>query len=53
MQINVVGFDIAKQVFQVHAADAHGRTVAQVRLRRAQVLMTRGDSFRSPVLAAA
>jgi transposase len=38
MQINVVGLDIAKQVFQVHAADAHGRTVAQVRLRRAQVL---------------
>jgi len=43
MQINVVGFDIAKQVFQVHAADISGQPVAQVRLRRAQVL----DYFRS------
>ena len=43
MQINVVGFDIARQVFQVHAADISGQPVAQVRLRRAQVL----DYFRS------
>lgn len=43
MQINVVGFDIAKQVFQVHAADISGQPVTQVRLRRAQVL----DYFRS------
>jgi transposase len=43
MPINVVGFDIAKQVFQVHAADISGQPVAQVRLRRAQVL----DYFRS------
>jgi transposase len=43
MQINVIGLDIAKQVFQVHAADKSGRPVAQVRLRRAQVL----DYFRS------
>lgn len=43
MQIHVVGLDIAKQVFQVHAADAQGRAVAQVRLRRAQVL----DYFRA------
>ncbi len=42
MQISIVGLDIAKQVFQVHAADAEGRRVAQVRLRRAQVL----DYFR-------
>ena len=42
MQISMVGLDIAKQVFQVHAADAEGRRVAQVRLRRAQVL----DFFR-------
>lgn len=38
MQIHVIGFDIAKQVFQVHAADAEGRVVAQTRLRRGQVL---------------
>ena len=38
MQISVVGLDIAKQVFQVHAVDAKGCFVAQVKLRRAQVL---------------
>jgi transposase len=43
MQINVIGFDIAKHVFQVHAADNSGQAVAQIRLRRAQVL----DYFRS------
>ncbi len=43
MQISVIGFDIAKQVFQVHAADADGRPLAQVKLRRAQVL----DYFRA------
>jgi transposase len=43
MQISVIGFDIAKQVFQVHAADAGGRALAQVKLRRAQVL----DYFRA------
>ncbi|MBB4005547.1 IS110 family transposase [Aurantimonas endophytica] len=43
MQISVIGLDIAKQVFQVHAADAAGRPVAQIKLRRAQVL----DYFRA------
>lgn len=43
MQISVVGLDIAKQVFQVHAADVDGRPVAQLKLRRAQVL----DYFRA------
>lgn len=43
MQISVVGLDIAKQVFQVHAADVDGRPVAQLGLRRAQVL----DYFRA------
>ena len=43
MQINVIGFDIARPVFQVHAADNGGQAVAQIRLRRAQVL----DYFRS------
>lgn len=42
MQISVIGLDIAKQAFQVHAADIEGRAVAQVKLRRAQVL----DYFR-------
>ena len=43
MQISVIGFDIAKQFFQVHAIDAEGRVAAQVKLRRAHVL----DYFRS------
>ena len=43
MQISVIGLDIAKHVFQIHAADADGRMVAQVRLRRGQVL----DYFRA------
>lgn len=43
MVIRIVGLDIAKHVFQVHAADAAGRKVAQLRLRRAQVL----DYFRT------
>ena len=43
MQIGVVGLDIAKQVFPVHAADVEGKPVAQLKLRRAQVL----DYFRA------
>ena len=43
MQIGVIGLDIAKHVFQIHAADADGRMVAQVRMRRGQVL----DYFRA------
>ncbi len=43
MQIIVVGLDIAKQLFQVHAAEVEGRPVAQLKLRRAQVL----DYFRA------
>jgi transposase len=38
MQISIIGLDIAKHVFQVHAVDAEGHAVAQVRLRRGQVL---------------
>ena len=38
MKITTVGIDLAKNLFQVHAVDTEGRAVAQVRLRRAQVL---------------
>jgi hypothetical protein len=38
MQVSIIGLDIAKHVFQVQAVDAEGHAVAQVRLRRAQVL---------------
>lgn len=38
MKIATVGLDIAKQVFQVHAADVEGRVVLRRRLRRNQVV---------------
>ena len=38
MNIATVGLDVAKQVFQVHAADLEGRVVLRRRLRRNQVI---------------
>ncbi len=37
MQITTIGLDLAKHVFQVHAADAAGNVVLRRRLRRGQV----------------
>ena len=37
-QVNTIGLDIAKQVFQAHGADASGRVVFRKRLVRAKVL---------------
>lgn len=37
MNASMIGFDIAKSVFQVHGEDAGGRIVVQKRLRRSQV----------------
>ncbi len=37
MKITTIGLDIAKQVFQIHAADAEGRVVLRKRLRRNQL----------------
>ena len=37
MKIATVGLDVAKQVFQVHAADVEGRVVFRKRLRRNEV----------------
>jgi transposase len=37
MEGSVVGFDIAKNVFQVHGVDRRGAVVQRRRLRRAQV----------------
>lgn len=37
-QIQVVGLDLAKQVFQVHAIAADGSVVVKRQLRRSQVL---------------
>jgi transposase len=38
MQVSIVGLDIAKQVFQIHGADANGKVLLRKRLRRNQVL---------------
>lgn len=37
-EIITVGFDLAKNVFQVHAADSDVRALLRKKLRRAQVL---------------
>src|SRR5215218_11093984 len=36
-QVSTIGLDLAKSVFQVHAADASGAVVVRKRLRRSQV----------------
>lgn len=38
MEITAVGFDIAKNIFQVHGADARGKVVSRKKLKRSQVL---------------
>lgn len=37
MKVTTVGIDLAKNVFQVHGVDHHGRTVLRKQLKRAQV----------------
>lgn len=37
MQITTIGIDLAKTVFQIHGADARGKTVLRKQLRREQV----------------
>ena len=37
-QITTIGLDLAKQIFQVHGADAEGSPVLNRKLRRAEVL---------------
>ena len=38
MQITTVGLDIAKNLFQVHGADAQGRVLLKRKLARGKVL---------------
>jgi transposase len=38
MQVTTIGLDIAKNVFQVHGVDRHGKVVLRKRLGRAKVL---------------
>ena len=47
--ITTIGLDIAKSSFAAHCADASGRTVRKVQLKRSQVLgSVYGDTLRSP-----
>ena len=38
MQVSTIGIDLAKNVFQVHGADAQGNAVLVRQLRRRQVI---------------
>lgn len=38
MEITTVGIDLAKNVFQVHGVDRHGKTVLRKQLKRGQVM---------------
>jgi len=44
-EIITVGLDLAKNVFQVHGAEAAGRAVLRKKLRRDQVLAFFGLSY--------
>ena len=37
MKITTIGLDLAKNFFQVHGVDAHGKVLVRKKLRRAQV----------------
>ncbi len=37
MKLTTVGIDLAKNVFQVHGIDGHGKAVLKKRLRRDQM----------------
>ncbi|WAW10407.1 IS110 family transposase [Oxalobacter vibrioformis] len=45
---NVIGLDLAKNIFQVHIADSRGKKVKTMRLRRNQLITTLG--MQSPAL---
>src|SRR5262245_29719687 len=38
MHVTTIGLDLAKQVFQVHGVDAHGKVVVRKQLRRKEVV---------------
>lgn len=42
MKITTIGIDLAKEVFQIHGVDMHGKTVLRKRLSRSE--MVRGFS---------
>jgi hypothetical protein len=38
MKVTAIGIDLAKNVFQVHGVDEHGKVVLRKQLRRSQVM---------------
>ena len=46
MDISIIGLDLAKSVFQIHAVDATGQVVVRKALRRSQMLRRSLRSFR-------
>lgn len=38
MDVTCIGIDLAKQVFQIHGVDHHGKAVVKKQLRRGQML---------------
>ncbi|MFN3071207.1 hypothetical protein ACKWMY_24265 [Serratia sp. J2] len=38
MNVNTIGIDLAKEVFQVHGIDEHGKRLFNKQLKRAQML---------------
>ncbi len=38
MKITTIGIDLAKEVFQIHGVDMHGKTVLRKQLRRSEMV---------------
>ena len=54
MKLSRVGVDLAKNVYQLHGVDRHGKTVWKRRLRRAQwlqALLDKTEPFASGLFA--
>ena len=37
MKITTIGIDLAKEIFQIHGVDAHGKAVLRKQLRRSKM----------------
>lgn len=52
MNITTVGIDLAKNVFQIHAVDQHGKVVIKKQIKRNQMLtlFSNLESCESPLV---
>jgi len=50
MQFTTIGFDLAKNVFQVHGIDAKEKVVVRKQLRRSQVIAKIGEHIARTML---